>query len=95
MPPQPGQGQSQSGILQSLQNGVTAIRDIITGQSELVVATENISTAITASFPPLANPSTGAPPAGTVLYTSSLAAAFVFVTTSSGALYRLALYPSS
>lgn len=97
MPPQQQSNQqNQSGILQSAQNIVTAIRDLITGNSALVDATDSIATAITTAFPPISSPSsTTTPPAGGLTFSSSQPDAFGIITTSSGAAYKIALYPSS
>ena len=67
-----------SDILSSLQNGVTAIRDL--------------TTTINTVFPHAGPISSSAPVAGTITYTSSQAAGFLLVTTSSGGSYKVALY---
>lgn len=68
-------------VLATLQDGVRAINAL-----RIQLAT---------TFPPLTNPSSTAPAAGTITFNSSQAAAFGLVTTSSGGSYRIALLPSS
>lgn len=72
---------SLSEILFALQNGVTAIN--------------NLAEQLATTFPPLTDPSSTTPTAGSITYNSSQAAAFGLVTTSSGGTYRIALLPSS
>lgn len=69
---------SLTDILVTLQNGVSAIRDL----------PDRLATAFITST------STGVV-AGTVTFTSSQASTFGLVTTSSGATFKIALYPSS
>ena len=68
---------SLNDLLNALQNGVTAIQ----GLTEQIAST----------FPQAASVSTGVT-AGTVTFTSSQAAGFLVVTTSSGAAMKVALY---
>lgn len=68
-------------ILTVLQDGVRAIN--------------NLTFQLQTTFPPLTNPSSATPTAGTITYSSSLVSAFGLVTTSSGGTYRIALLPSS
>jgi len=73
---------SPSDILAALQNGVTAIN--------------NLASTMRTLFPPLSGISTTvAAGTGTLAFSSSLASAFGTITTSSGASFRVALYPSS
>jgi hypothetical protein len=65
-------------ILATLQNGVSAVRD-------LKSALNNI-------FPQATAVSTSAATAGTVTFTSSQAVAFLTIETSSGGLYKVPLY---
>lgn len=69
---------SLSEILAALQNGVTAIRD-------LKGTLENV-------FPQATATSTSAPSAGAITYSSSQAALFLTVETSSGGTYKIPLY---
>lgn len=69
---------SASDILSALQNGVQAIN--------------NLNTQLAKVFPQATAVSTTAATAGTVTFTSSNAAAFLSVVTSSGATYKVALY---
>lgn len=71
---------SLNDILNALQNGVQAINRLNSQLSLLF---------------PAVSASTTAPPAGTITFTSSQASGFALVTTSSGAHYKIALYPSS
>lgn len=73
---------SLSDILVSIQNGVTAINDLGTTIKNTFLQT---NTAV----------STAAISAGTLTFSSSLAAGSLLLTTSSGASYKLILYPSS
>jgi hypothetical protein len=71
---------SLADILAALQNGVTAIQTL----------TQQISV----TFPQATGVSTTAPSSvGSITFTSSEASAFLTVTTSSGHLYHIALYP--
>ncbi len=65
-------------IYTSMQNGVTAINNLITQLSR--------------TFPQATSVSTSAATAGTVTFTSSQAVGFLTVQTSSGASYKVALY---
>lgn len=67
-----------SDILSVLQNGVTAINSL----------TAKISTV----FPQSGTVSSSAPSAGAITYSSSQAAGFLSVTTSSGGIYKVPLY---
>ena len=69
---------SLSDILAALQNGVQAVN--------------NLSDQIAATFPQAAAVSTAAATAGTITFTSSLAAGFLTVITSSGATYKIPLF---
>lgn len=64
-------------ILSALQNGVTAIN--------------NLSNQIARTFPQ-ATTASSIPPTGTITFTSSQAAGFMSVTTSSGATYVVPVY---
>lgn len=68
-------------ILATLQDGVRAIN--------------KLTLQLDTTFPPLTDPSSTVPAVGTITFNSSQASAFGLVTTSSGASYRIALYPSS
>lgn len=68
-------------ILSALQNGVTAIN--------------NLNATLGNIFPQTTATSTVAPSAGTLTFSSSLASDFLLVTTSSGGVYKLAMYPST
>lgn len=72
---------SPTDLLSALLNGVSAIN--------------NLATKLGTTFLQASTVSTAAISAGTVVFSSSLSAASLLVTTSSGATYRLALYPSS
>jgi len=65
-------------ILATLQNGVSAVRDL--------------KSALNNVFPQATAVSTTAATAGTVTFTSSQATAFLTVETSSGGLYKVPLY---
>ena len=65
-------------ILSTLQNGVSAIRDLKTALSNI--------------FPQATSLSTTAATAGAITYTSSQAVAFLTVETSSGGIYKIPLY---
>lgn len=65
-------------IMAVLQNGVTAIN--------------GLKTALQSVFPQATAVSTTAATAGTITYTSSQAAAFMSVVTSSGGQYKVPLY---
>ena len=65
-------------IMAVLQNGVTAIN--------------SLKTALQSMFPQATAVSTTAATAGTITYTSSQAAAFMSVVTSSGGQYKVPLY---
>lgn len=65
-------------IYTSMQNGVTAINNLITQLSR--------------TFPQATTVSTSAAVSGTVTFTSSQAVGFLTVQTSSGASYKVALY---
>lgn len=69
---------SLSDILAALQNGVTAIN--------------NLNTSLAKIFPQSTALSTTAPAAGTITFTSSQAATFLSVTTSSGGIYKIPGY---
>lgn len=72
---------SLADILYALQNGVSAIN--------------NLNTNLVTLFPPITAPTSVAPTAGAITYTSSRVAAFATVQTSSGGTYKIALLPSS
>lgn len=74
---------------------MASLNDLLTAMQTGVIAIRDLTTQIRTTFPPISSPSTTAPPAGTITFTSSQAQMFALVTTSSGASYRLALYPSS
>lgn len=65
-------------ILATLQNGVTAIN--------------NLNGTLRGVFPQVTATSTTAATAGTITFTSSQAALFLSITTSSGANYKVPLY---
>lgn len=65
-------------LLAAMQNGVTAIN--------------NLQTALESVFPQATAVSTTAATAGTITFTSSQAAAFLSVVSSSGATYKIPLY---
>lgn len=65
-------------ILAALQNGVAAIN--------------NLSDQIATTFPQASAVSTSAATAGAITFTSSLAAGFLTVITSSGATYKVPLF---
>lgn len=65
-------------ILAAMQNGVTAIN--------------NLKSALDNIFPQVTALSTTAPTAGTITFSSSLAAAVLSVETSSGGIYKIPLY---
>ena len=65
-------------ILTTMQAGVTAI--------------SNLSTQLAKVFPQATAASTTIPAAGAITFSSSQAAAFLSVTTSSGGVYRISLY---
>lgn len=67
-----------SDLLSVLQNGVVAIRDL--------------TTTVNSVFPHAGAISSSAPTAGAIVYTSSQAAGFLLVTTSSGGVYKVPLY---
>jgi hypothetical protein len=68
-----------SDLLSALQNGVIAIQDL--------------TTTIGSVFPQSGTVSSSAPTVGTITFTSSQANGFLLVTTSSGAQYKVPVYP--
>lgn len=72
-----------------------SISDIVATGQRVVVAINNLTQQFTQFFPQATAVSTSAPSAGTITFNSSLANGFLEVTTSSGATFRVALYPSS
>lgn len=68
-------------ILAALNNGVAAIRDLGTQLGDV--------------FPQATATSTTAAVAGTLTFSSSQPEAFLSIETSSGGIYKVALYPSS
>ena len=67
---------------------------VATGQN-IVTGINNLSRQLTTFFPQASAVSSAAPSAGTITFGSSQASGFLAVTTSSGAVFRVALYPSS
>lgn len=66
--------------------------DILTALQNGVQALNTLNTTLQSVFPQATAVSTTAATAGTITFTSSQAAAFLSVVTSSGATYKVALY---
>ena len=71
---------------------MASIDDIFSAIQNGVVAINNLSSQLQSVFLQVTTLSTAIPAAGTLTFTSSEAAAFLTVTTSSGGLYHLPLY---
>lgn len=71
---------------------MTSLTDVLAALQNGVQAINNLPNRLATAF--ITSVSTGTV-AGTVTFTSSQASAFGLVTTSSGGLYKVALYPSS
>lgn len=71
------------------------IQDIVATGQQVAVAINNLSRQFASFFPQATAVSTSAPSAGTITFNSSQANGFLEVITSSGATFRVALYPSS
>lgn len=69
----------------------SSLTDLLAAMQNGVVAIGNLNTTIKNTFPQVAALSTAAP-TGTITFTSSQAASFLTVVTSSGASYKVALY---
>jgi hypothetical protein len=74
---------------------MASLQDLLVTMQNGVIAIRELTFQLRDSFPPITDSSTRTPPAGTLTFTSSLAAQFGTVSTSSGGTYRIALYPSS
>lgn len=74
---------------------MAGLNDIWTALQNGVIALGEVRAQLATSFPPVTSPSTTAPANGTITFTSSLAAGFATIQTSSGGTYKIALLPSS
>lgn len=79
-----------SDLLSALQNGVVAIRDMTTSA---VTSIDSLNATVATLFPRGTVTSSAPTVAGAIVFTSSQADAFLLVTTSSGANYKMPLYP--
>ncbi len=70
----------------------SSLTDILTALTDGVQAINGLKAALQAVFPQAAATSTAAATAGTITYTSSQAAIFISVLTSSGGTYRIPGY---
>lgn len=77
-------------LLAAMQNGVIAVRDMTTS---VVAAVDTINATVSTLFPRGTLTSSAPSVAGATVFTSSQADAFLLVTTSSGAQYKMPLYP--
>ena len=71
---------------------MASLDDLLTAMQNGVEAVNNLATQIRTTFPQASAVSTAAATAGTITYTSSQAAGFLTVVTSSGATFKVALY---
>lgn len=71
------------------------IQDMVATGQNVVNAINGLTRQFASFFPQATAVSTSAPSAGTITFTSSQANGFLEVVTSSGATFRVALYPSS
>lgn len=70
----------------------SSLTDLLAAMQNGVVAIGNLNTTLRNVFPQITVVSTAAATAGTITYTSSQAAGFLSVVTSSGYTYRVPLY---
>lgn len=84
-----------SDLLSAMQNGVVAIQQLTTSLSSanasIITAVNTLNTTVATLFP-RGVVTSSAPTAGGTTFTSSQAPAFLLVTTSSGATYKMPLY---
>ena len=79
-------------VRNAFDEGTTSLTDLLTAAQNAVLAINSLNTTMKNVFPQASTVSTAAATAGTITYTSSQAAAFLSVLTSSGATYKVALY---
>jgi hypothetical protein len=71
---------------------MASLNEILSALQNAVTATNNLGNKVAAAFPQAAAVSTATVTAGSIVYTSSQAAGFLTVTTSSGGVYKVPLY---